>query len=117
MDILLIILILTVLILNIVFFIKFKKEPKNNENELDKVKQDFDGLKDSINLFEVIILEVSLHSYNKNSPLFNEVIKYMKDKNFNLYDLFDLIRLGSNESFLVQFDCVFVRNNSKLLDV
>ena len=49
MDILLIILILTVLILNIVFFVKFKKEPKNSETELDKVKQDFDGLKDSIN--------------------------------------------------------------------
>ena len=49
MDILLIILILTVLILNIVFFVKFKKEPKHSETELDKVKQDFHGLKDSIN--------------------------------------------------------------------
>ena len=35
MDVLLIILIFLVLILNIVFFIKFKKEPKNNETELD----------------------------------------------------------------------------------
>tara|TARA_Y100001960_G_scaffold281636_1_gene315370 strand:- start:589 stop:1047 length:459 start_codon:yes stop_codon:yes gene_type:complete len=76
-----------------------------------------DGLKDSINLFEVIILEVSLHNYNKNSPLFNDVIKYMNDKNFKLYDLFDLKRLGSNDSFLVQFDCVFARNNSELLNV
>jgi len=76
-----------------------------------------DGLKDSINLFEVIILEVSLHNYNKNSPLFNEVIKYMNERNFKLYDLFDLKRLGSNESFLVQFDCVFARNNSELLNV
>lgn len=76
-----------------------------------------DGLKDSLNLFEVIILEVSLHNYNKNSPLFNEVIKYMNDKNFKLFDLFDLKRLGNNESFLVQFDCVFVRNNSNLLNV
>ena len=96
------------------------KKHSNNLIKLDVQGAELkilNGLKDSINLFEVIILEVSLHSYNKNSPLFNEVIKYMNDKNFKLYDLFDLKRLGSNESFLVQFDCVFVRNNSKLLDV
>ena len=41
----------------------------------------------------------------------------MNNKGFRLYDLFDLKRLGNNESFLVQFDCVFVRNNSELLKV
>mgnify|MGYP005679658337 CR=1 FL=1 len=46
MDSLLIILVLAVLILNVIFFIRFKKEPKNDENELDKIKNDFDGLKD-----------------------------------------------------------------------
>jgi len=98
-------------------------ELKNFSNNLIKLDVQgaelkvLDGLKDSLNLFEVIILEVSLHNYNKNSPLFNEVIKYMNDKNFKLFDLFDLKRLGNNESFLVQFDCVFVRNNSNLLNV
>ena len=62
-------------------------------------------------------MEVSLHNYNKDSPLFDKVMKYMNDKGFKLYDLFDLKRLGNNESFLVQFDCVFVRNNSDLLKV
>jgi len=76
-----------------------------------------DGLKEIINAFEVIILEVSLHNYNKDSPLFDKAMKYMNDKGFKLYDLFDLKRLGNNESFLVQFDCVFVRNNSDLLKV
>ena len=62
-------------------------------------------------------MEVSLHNYNKDSPLFDKAMKYMNDKSFKLYDLFDLKRLGNNESFLVQFDCVFVRNNSDLLKV
>jgi len=76
-----------------------------------------DGLKDTINSFEVIILEVSIHNYNKDSPLFDKVMNYMSEKNYRLYDLFDLKRLGNNKSFLVQFDCVFVRNNSELFKV
>ena len=76
-----------------------------------------DGLKELINFFEVIILEVSLHNYNKDSPLFNDVMTYMNNKGFRLYDLFDLKRLGDNESFLIQSDCIFVRNNSNFLKV
>tara|TARA_B000000475_G_scaffold232830_1_gene199230 strand:+ start:314 stop:1060 length:747 start_codon:yes stop_codon:yes gene_type:complete len=75
------------------------------------------GLGKYINNFEVIILEVSIHEYNKNGPLFDEVILYMKSKNFLLYDIYDLKRLGENNSFLIQFDCIFVRNNSSLLNV
>ena len=56
-------------------------------------------------------------SNNKNSPLFNDVMTYMNNKGFRLYDLFDLKRLGDNESFLIQSDCIFVRNNSNLLKV
>ena len=98
-------------------------ELKNHSNNLIKLDVQgaelkvLDGLKEIINAFEVIILEVSLHNYNKDSPLFDKTMKYMNDKGFKLYDLFDLKRLGNNESFLVQFDCVFVRNNSDLLKV
>ena len=98
-------------------------ELKNHSNNLIKLDVQgaelkvLDGLKEIINAFEVIILEVSLHNYNKDSPLFDKAMKYMNDKGFKLYDLFDLKRLGNNESFLVQFNCVFVRNNSDLLKV
>tara|TARA_Y100000590_G_scaffold447184_1_gene582037 strand:+ start:98 stop:853 length:756 start_codon:yes stop_codon:yes gene_type:complete len=98
-------------------------ELKNKSNNLIKLDVQgaelkiLDGLKEMINFFEVIILEVSLHNYNKNSPLFDKVIKYMTIKDYKLYDLFDLKRLGNKESFLVQFDCVFVRNDSKILNV
>ena len=76
------------------------------------------GLKDKISVFEVIILEVSLHQYNKSAPLFDEIFTYMNDSGFRLYDIYDLKRLGNyKNSFLLQFDCVFVRKNSNLLDV
>ncbi len=96
------------------------KSQSNNLIKLDVQGAELkvlDGLKETINSFEVIILEVSLHNYNKDSPLFDKVMNYMNDKDFRLYDLFDLKRLGDNESFLLQFDCVFVRNNSNLLKV
>ena len=96
------------------------KKQNNNLIKLDVQGSELkvlEGLKDTINSFEVIILEVSIHNYNKDSPLFDKVMNYMIEKNYRLYDLFDLKRLGNNKSFLVQFDCVFVRNNSELFKV
>ncbi len=75
------------------------------------------GLKEFINCFEIIILEVSLHNYNKNSPLFDKIMSFMYDKNYKLYDIYDLKRLGNEKSFLLQFDCVFVKNDSELFNV
>ena len=96
------------------------KRQTNNLIKLDVQGSELkvlEGLKETINAFEVIILEVSIHNYNKDSPLFDKVMNYMNEKNYRLYDLFDLKRLGNNESFLVQFDCVFVRSNSELFKV
>ena len=96
------------------------KRQTNNLIKLDVQGSELkvlEGLKETINAFEVIILEVSIHNYNKDSPLFDKVMNYMNEKDYRLYDLFDLKRLGNNESFLVQFDCVFVRKNSELFKV
>ena len=98
-------------------------EIRNHKNNLIKLDiqgaeiKVLDGLKDLINFFEVLILEVSLHNYNKNAPLMNDVLSFMNKNNFKLYDIFDLKRLGEDRSFLLQFDCVFVRNNSELFKV
>lgn len=99
--------------------LKYKKISTNNNlikldvqgSEIDILK----GLEDYISLFEVIILETSVREYNKNGPLFIDVINFLNEKNYSLYDIFDLKRLGLNHSFLVQFDAVFVRKNSSLL--
>ena len=102
--------------------IELKDLPINTTNniiKLDVQGSEIDilrGLKDKINLFEVIILETSLKEYNKNSPLFFNVINFMESKNFHFYDLCDLKRLGNENSILVQFDSVFVKKNSKLLN-
>ena len=96
------------------------KRQTNNLIKLDVQGSELkvlEGLKEKINSFEVIILEVSIHNYNKDSPLFDKVMNYMSKNNYRLYDLFDLKRLGNNNSFLVQLDCVFVRNNSELFKV
>ena len=98
-------------------------ELKNYTNNLIKIDVQgaelkvLEGLDDLINNFEVVILEVSIHQYNKDAPLFDQVLDFMKKKNFKLYDIFDLKRLGYKKSFLLQFDCIFVRNDSKLLKV
>ena len=103
--------------------LEINDEIQKSQNNLIKIDSQgseikiLKGLGQFINLFEVIILEVSLHQYNKDAPLFNEMNEFMISKDFRLYDIFDLKRLGNNKSFLVQFDCVFIRKDSDLLNV
>ena len=44
-------------------------------------------------------------------------MRFMEKQKFRLYDICDLKRLGNEKSFLLQLDCVFVRQNSQLFDV
>ena len=39
----------------------------------------------------------------------------MNKLDYTFYDIYDLKRLGNYSSFLVQFDAIFVKNNSSLL--
>ena len=75
-----------------------------------------EGLNDKLSFFEVVILEASVRQLNKKSPLFYDVWTFMRKKGYFLYDVFDLKRLGDEKSSLVQLDCVFVKNNSFLLE-
>lgn len=98
---------------------KINIDSTNNIIKLDVQGSEIDiikGLNNKISFFEVIILETSVKEYNKNSPLFIDIINFMENKNYSFYDICDLKRLGNENSFLVQFDAVFVRKNSKLLN-
>ena len=98
---------------------KFSINSTNNIIKLDVQGSEIDilnGLQEKIFLFEAIILETSLKEYNKNSPLFLNVINFMDSKKYIFYDICDMKRLGKNSSFLVQFDAVFVKSGSNLLN-
>ncbi len=99
------------------------KELKNSNNNMIKLDVQGSelkilyGLESLLEKFEIIILETSIHKYNKDAPLFNEVLNFMNNKEYKLYDLFDFKRLGGHKSFLLQVDCIFLRKDSKLLKV
>tara|TARA_Y100000590_G_scaffold461476_1_gene623132 strand:+ start:320 stop:1366 length:1047 start_codon:yes stop_codon:yes gene_type:complete len=48
MDVLIIVLVLAILFVNIAFYLRFKKEPKSDENEFVKIKDDINTLKSSL---------------------------------------------------------------------
>ena len=61
---------------------------------------------------EVILLEVSLHEYNKGSPLLAEVVAFMNERGFILFDMVDLHYINN---VLAQIDCLFCKKDSKYL--
>lgn len=72
-----------------------------------------EGSKNSLSLIEVIVLEVSMFKFMKNSPEFYDVIHYMKNIGFVAYDII----FGWNrplDNALGQVDIVFVKENSFL---
>jgi hypothetical protein len=60
---------------------------------------------------EFVILEVSILDYNSGSPQFREVIDFMAQAGFLIYDVINLIRLPTNNE-LCQMDMMFVRSGS-----
>lgn len=91
---------------------------KSNLIKLDVQGSEIDILKgcgSKINFFDAIILESSLKKYNKNSPLILDVMNYMNDQNYILYDVCDAKRLGNSKSFLLQLDLVFLKKDHVIL--
>ena len=64
---------------------------------------------------EVILLEVSLVPFNESGPLLHEVVAFMQDRGFLVYDLSALPRWI--DSTLFQLDVFFVKENSALRQV
>jgi FkbM family methyltransferase len=62
---------------------------------------------------ELILLEVSFLQYNKDAPLFGEVVNFMNSLGFIVYDIGTLLRWGT-DSILLQGDLIFIKKDSTL---
>ena len=61
---------------------------------------------------EVVQLEVALLPYNEGAPTSNQVITFMDEQGFAIYDIAGFVR--PNQKDLAQIDVIFVRKESKL---
>jgi hypothetical protein len=81
-------------------------------DELDLIKIDVQGAeldvlrgaKNTMNKTKFIILEVSMIEYNKNSPLFADVIDFMNKNNFLVNDILDI---HYSNNVCIQCDILF----------
>lgn len=83
-------------------------------DEIDLIKIDVQGAeldvlrgaKNIMNKTKFIILEVSMIEYNKNSPLFADVIEFMNKSNFIVVDILDI---HYKDNVCIQCDILFKR--------
>ncbi|MBC7887153.1 MAG: FkbM family methyltransferase [Ferruginibacter sp.] len=88
---------------------------KHNILKVDVQGSELDVLQsaeDLLNVFDVIILEVSFFNFLKNAPDFASVIKYMDDKNYVVYDMFDF-HTRPLDNALAQADILFVKRDGQ----
>jgi len=71
------------------------------------------GGKKTLGAAEVVIMEASLLPYNEGAPLFADVVAFMHDAGFAVYDFCGQNRRESDHA-LFQTDVVFVRHESEL---
>ena len=73
--------------------------------------QVLDGARVALGRTSFVLLEVSLQSLYDGGPLAAEVVSYMADAGFGLYDVCSLIRRPRDKA-LAQIDALFVRSDS-----
>ena len=71
------------------------------------------GGRRTLSLAEVVIMEASLLPYNEGAPLFAEVVAFMKEAGFVVFDFCGQLRRQSDHA-LFQTDIVFVKSESSL---
>jgi hypothetical protein len=71
------------------------------------------GGQTTLELTECILMEVSLLPYNVGGPLFAEIVRFMDERGFCVYDVCHFHRRQSDEAAF-QLDVIFVRNESGL---
>lgn len=71
------------------------------------------GARETLREVEAVLLEVSTLPYNVGGPLFADVIAFMAERRFLVYDLCSFFRRQSDDA-LFQVDVLFVREDSAL---
>ena len=71
------------------------------------------GAQKTLKNLEVVLMEVSVQQYNKDAPVFDEVINYMKSIGFLAFDICSAMRRNL-EIQILQVDIIFVRKESYL---
>jgi FkbM family methyltransferase len=71
------------------------------------------GGRRTLRLSDVVIMEVSLHPCNDGAPLFAEVIAFMREEGFVIFDFCGQHRRES-DNVLIKIDVAFVRHDSRL---
>ena len=71
------------------------------------------GANETLRKVEVILLEVSTLPYNIGAPLFSDVVAFMADRQFLVYDVCHLHRRYTDQA-VFQMDVLFAREGSAL---
>ncbi len=80
-------------------------------HELEVLK----GAEKTLEHAEICLLEVSLMDKGDNRPLLFDVVNFMDSRNFNAYDISQLIKRPFDQA-LFQIDMFFVKKDSFLLE-
>jgi FkbM family methyltransferase len=71
-----------------------------------------EGAKDTLGKTNFILLETSLLNYNLGAPLIADIIEYLNEKQFVLFDICDQLR--KDDGVLFQVDLIFSRKDSSI---
>lgn len=71
------------------------------------------GGRNTLSRSEVVILETALLDYNAGAPHFSDVVRFMDDAGFNVFDFCGQIRRETDHT-LFQMDVMFVKHDSVL---
>ena len=80
-------------------------------SELDVLR----GWGPSLDKVEAIVMEISVVPYNAGAPLAQQVFTEMKALGFTFCDVLDELRHWGERRYVMQFDGLFLRDDSPLL--
>jgi hypothetical protein len=69
------------------------------------------GASECLRTTKYVLTEVSLHRWNKDAPMIEDVVRYMADRDFEIVDIVDMHFL---DNYLFQIDVLFAHKTSNL---